>query len=123
MEVEEQWPPVVKSPMEPMSLPFARRPEPPTAGAVFCDPDGQFLLPNDTLLFLQLPTTLPLANATRVATSRQQQDGEAAKPEPKAVNKFAVAQEEVATRETVKAEEDVNPEEIADQTPYVPSDP
>lgn len=32
-----QWPPVVKSVMEPMNLAFARQPEPLNAGAVFCD--------------------------------------------------------------------------------------
>lgn len=107
MEIEEQWPPVVKSVMEPMTLPFARRPEPPTTGAIFCDANGQFHLPNDSLLFLQLPTTLPLANATRVSTAPKQQEAEPAPKQP--VNKFAVKQDE--PMEMVKKEEEAATEE------------
>ncbi|RLN32077.1 hypothetical protein BBJ28_00020209 [Nothophytophthora sp. Chile5] len=66
-QVEEQWPPVVKSVMEPMGLPFVRQPEPSSTGAVFCDATGQLVLSDDSLFFIQLPTTLPLANATRAA--------------------------------------------------------
>ncbi|RLN46861.1 hypothetical protein BBJ28_00024515 [Nothophytophthora sp. Chile5] len=65
--VEEQWPPVVKSVMEPMGLPLVRQPEPSSTGAVFCDATGQLVLADDSLFFIQLPTTLPLANATRAA--------------------------------------------------------
>ncbi|CAH0480692.1 unnamed protein product [Peronospora belbahrii] len=63
MEVEEVWPPVIKSIMEPMSLPIARPPEPESAGAVFCDATGDIVASDDSLFFVQLPTTLPLPNA------------------------------------------------------------
>ncbi|DBA04161.1 TPA: hypothetical protein N0F65_004269 [Lagenidium giganteum] len=66
MQIEEQWPPVVKDVMEPMSLPFAREPEPATTGALFADSTGQITMADDTLLFLQLPTTLPLVSAVRI---------------------------------------------------------
>lgn len=76
-----------------MSLPVARPPEPKHTGAVFHDPvrhtrgtavvitvllllithglcvvryseqEGQAVLPEDSLVFIQFPTTLPLANA------------------------------------------------------------
>ncbi|GAB9462795.1 hypothetical protein Gpo141_00000278 [Globisporangium polare] len=74
MQVEEEWPPVVKSVMAPMSLPVARQPEPEHAGAVFHDTDGRSLLPEDALIFIQFPTTLPLANA--VATLPKGKEGE-----------------------------------------------
>ncbi|KAJ0401109.1 hypothetical protein ATCC90586_001630 [Pythium insidiosum] len=104
MEIEEQWPPVLKSVMEPMSLPFARRPEPSSAGAIFADEAGQVVLENDSLLFLQLPTTLPLAHATRVGTTEKEEPKEVAAP----VNKFAVAAEPspVVEAPTPKKEDD-----------------
>ncbi|TYZ68767.1 hypothetical protein PybrP1_007014 [[Pythium] brassicae (nom. inval.)] len=63
LQVQEQWPPVVTSVMGPMSLPVARPPEPKHTGAMFHDPEGQSVLPEDALVFIQFPTTLPLANA------------------------------------------------------------
>ncbi|KAG1699137.1 hypothetical protein DVH05_014054 [Phytophthora capsici] len=63
MEVDEVWPPVVKSVMEPMSLPIVRPPEPQSAGAVFCDASGDVVAPDDSLFFIQMPTTLPLSSA------------------------------------------------------------
>lgn len=46
-----QWPPVVKSVMEPMNLAFARQPEPANAGAVFCDEvTGSFNVAGNTCL-------------------------------------------------------------------------
>ncbi|KAF4320327.1 hypothetical protein BBO99_00000479 [Phytophthora kernoviae] len=69
MQVEEQWPPVVKSDMEPMSLPIVRPPEPESAGAVFCDESGDVSIPEDSLFFIQLPTTLPLSKTTISSTN------------------------------------------------------
>ncbi|RLN50074.1 hypothetical protein BBJ29_000900 [Phytophthora kernoviae] len=69
MQVEEQWPPVVKSDMEPMSLPIVRPPEPESAGAVFCDEAGDVSIPEDSLFFIQLPTTLPLSKTTISSTN------------------------------------------------------
>lgn len=68
-EVEEVWPPVVKSVMEPMSLPIVRPPEPESAGAVFCDVAGDLVAPDDSLFFIQMPTTLPLSSAVTKAPS------------------------------------------------------
>ncbi|TMW57487.1 hypothetical protein Poli38472_003412 [Pythium oligandrum] len=110
MEIEEQWPPTMKSVMEPMTLSFARRPEPSNSGAIFCDESGQIVLPNDTLLYLQLPTTLPLASATRVGTPAD----EAKEPETKPVNKFAVASEAVDA--PVKKEEELTEEVSIDRS-------
>ncbi|KAG6576299.1 DNA-directed RNA polymerase III subunit RPC4 [Phytophthora cinnamomi] len=74
MEVEEVWPPVVKSVMEPMSLPIVRPPEPESAGAVFCDASGDLVAPDDSLFFIQMPTTLPLASATAKAVSTDEDE-------------------------------------------------
>ncbi|GMF10295.1 unnamed protein product [Phytophthora lilii] len=74
MEVEEVWPPVVKSVMEPMSLPIVRPPEPETAGAVFCDAAGDLVVPDDSLFFIQMPTTLPLASATTKSTNTDEDE-------------------------------------------------
>jgi hypothetical protein len=63
MDIEEVWPPVIKSVMEPMSLPIVRPPEPESAGAVFCDAAGDLVAPDDSLFFIQMPTTLPLSSA------------------------------------------------------------
>ncbi|KAG7397463.1 hypothetical protein PHYBOEH_000683 [Phytophthora boehmeriae] len=68
-QVEEQWPPVVKSVMEPMSLPIVRPSEPETTGAVFCDESGDVSIPEDSLFFIQLPTTLPLSKTTVSTTN------------------------------------------------------
>ncbi|ETV92650.1 hypothetical protein H310_13095 [Aphanomyces invadans] len=69
VQVEEldeptQWPPVVESPMQPMELPFGRphRHNGDAGGDVFCDDTGAFVAANDTLFFVQLPTTLPYAS-------------------------------------------------------------
>ncbi|EGZ20309.1 hypothetical protein PHYSODRAFT_245995 [Phytophthora sojae] len=87
MEVEEVWPPVVKSVMEPMSLPIVRPPEPESAGAVFCDASGDLVAPDDSLFFIQMPTTLPLAKATAKAASTDEdepmEDAEASKDQAK----------------------------------------
>ncbi|GLD96084.1 hypothetical protein PINS_up004762 [Pythium insidiosum] len=109
MEIEEQWPPVLKSVMEPMSLPFARRPEPPSAGAIFADENGQVVLENDSLLFLQLPTTLPLAHATRVGTTTEKEEPKEAAP----VNKFAVATEPSAIEPVAPKKEDDSVDDLA----------
>ncbi|KAH9131537.1 hypothetical protein LEN26_007674 [Aphanomyces euteiches] len=83
-----QWPPPIQSAMQPMELPFGR---PPTsnhtnddAGSLFCDESGEFILPNDTVLFVQLPTTLPYTKPSKdaktnttdeaTATERSQDD-------------------------------------------------
>ncbi|KAE9048128.1 hypothetical protein PR003_g736 [Phytophthora rubi] len=86
-EVEEVWPPVVKSVMEPMSLPIARPPEPESAGAVFCDASGDLVAADDSLFFIQMPTTLPLSSATAKAASTDEDepmdDADAAKAKEK----------------------------------------
>ncbi|OWZ05076.1 hypothetical protein PHMEG_00022901 [Phytophthora megakarya] len=69
MEVEEVWPPVVKSVMEPMSLPIVRPPEPDSAGVVFCDAAGDLVALDDSLFFIQMPTTLPLSSTATKSTS------------------------------------------------------
>lgn len=74
MQVEEQWPPVVKSVMEPMSLPYVRPPEPETTAAVFCDETGNVVAPDDSLFFIQLPTTLPLASVIASSTKTDDDD-------------------------------------------------
>ncbi|GMF46879.1 unnamed protein product [Phytophthora fragariaefolia] len=74
MEVEEVWPPVVKSVMEPMSLPIVRPPEPESAGAVFCDATGDLVVPDDSLFFIQMPTTLPLSSVTAKTASTDEDE-------------------------------------------------
>ncbi|KAI9905139.1 hypothetical protein PsorP6_013431 [Peronosclerospora sorghi] len=71
LAVEEQtvWPPPVKSVMEPMSLPVVRPPEPENAGSVFCDATGDLLAADDSLFFIQMPTTLPLPRAMKTANT------------------------------------------------------
>ncbi|KDO27173.1 hypothetical protein SPRG_07421 [Saprolegnia parasitica CBS 223.65] len=67
LDVEEpiQWPPVIESTMQPMCLPFGRPPkhfsvtDDEAGGAVFCDELGNFIVQDDDLFFIQLPTTLP----------------------------------------------------------------
>ncbi|KAL0591448.1 hypothetical protein ABG067_001046 [Albugo candida] len=68
-----QWPPVVKSPLEPMILPFGRGPEPQNVGELFShsSEDTQPLM-DDSIIFFQLPTTLPLAKAKRVANVKKE---------------------------------------------------
>ncbi|CAI5743851.1 unnamed protein product [Peronospora destructor] len=71
VKVEEVWPPVIKSIMEPMSLPIVRPPEPANAGAVFCDATGDIVALDDTLFFIQMPTTLPLSSAVSKSSSTE----------------------------------------------------
>ena len=73
VKVEEVWPPVIKSIMEPMSLPIARPPEPASAGAIFCDATGDIVAMDDTLFFIQMPTTLPLSSAVSKFSSTEDQ--------------------------------------------------
>ncbi|RMX67724.1 hypothetical protein KXD40_005932 [Peronospora effusa] len=73
LKVEEVWPPVIKSVMEPMSLPIVRPPEPASAGAIFCDATGDIVALDDSLFFIQMPTTLPLSSAVSKCNSTEDQ--------------------------------------------------
>ena len=74
VEEEQVWPPVVKSVMEPMSLPIVRPPEPEGAGAIFCGPSGDLVATDDSLFFIQLPTTLPLSSVVTKVTRADEDD-------------------------------------------------
>lgn len=104
IDVEEVWPPVIKSIMEPMSLPIVRPPEPEKAGAVFCDAAGDLLVSDDSLFFFQMPTTLPLSRT--VLKSRNSTDSTA---EDESVQSLEVSKEQAQ-----KLEDGVNPDEISD---------
>lgn len=58
-----------------------------SAGAVFCDASGDLVAPDDSLFFIQMPTTLPLAKATAKAASTDEdepmEDAEASKDQAK----------------------------------------
>ncbi|KAF0692418.1 Aste57867_16512 [Aphanomyces stellatus] len=77
INVEEpmQWPPEIHSVMQPMALPFGRPPKADhaneAAGDVFLDENGAFAVPNDTLFFVQLPTTLPYAQPANGADAEE----------------------------------------------------
>ncbi|KAL4175575.1 hypothetical protein KRP22_000540 [Phytophthora ramorum] len=73
-KVEEVWPPVVKSVMEPLNLPIVRPPEPENAGAVFCDGAGNLVAADDSLFFIQMPTTLPLSSAVSKSASTDEDE-------------------------------------------------
>ncbi|POM67115.1 DNA-directed RNA polymerase III complex subunit Rpc53 (predicted) [Phytophthora palmivora] len=102
MKVEEVWPPVVKSVMEPMSLPIVRPPEPDSAGAVFCDAAGDLVTPDDSLFFIQMPTTLPLSSVVTKTVSTDEDES-------------MESTNEVKDQEAKKAKENKNP----DESPYV----
>ncbi|CAI5732468.1 unnamed protein product [Hyaloperonospora brassicae] len=74
VEEEQVWPPVIKSVMEPMSLPIVRPPEPESAGAIFCGPSGDLVAMDDSLFFIQLPTTLPLSSVVTKVTKADEDD-------------------------------------------------
>ncbi|KAG3118035.1 hypothetical protein PI124_g4365 [Phytophthora idaei] len=102
MEVEEVWPPVVKSVMEPMSLPIVRPPEPESAGAVFCDAAGDLVAPDDSLFFIQMPTTLPLSSAVTKAPNASTDEDE------------SMESANESKEDAKKAKESKNPEDSPD---------
>uniref|UniRef100_A0AAV1V4K6 DNA-directed RNA polymerase III subunit RPC4 n=1 Tax=Peronospora matthiolae TaxID=2874970 RepID=A0AAV1V4K6_9STRA len=101
VEEEHVWPPVVKSVMEPMSLPIVRPPEPDGAGAIFCDPSGDMVAMDDSLFFIQMPTTLPLSSVVTKTTKTDEDD-----PMGSA--------EDVNDEEAKKTKENTNPDDSPD---------
>ncbi|ETV81547.1 hypothetical protein, variant [Aphanomyces astaci] len=81
VEVPIQWPPPIESAMQPMELPFGRPPQHTNdaGGDVFCDETGAFVVGNDTLFFVQLPTTLPytapLSGVGKETASKSSENG------------------------------------------------
>lgn len=116
LELKQQWPPVIKSNMQPMELPFARQPEPENAAAVFCDAMGQPVLPDDSLLFLQLPTTLPLSKVARVSSASEESVVKQEKQEPGASASLSTGQERSIHTTTQKVEETGNGDQNGSDT-------
>lgn len=69
------WPPVLSSEYQPVTLPFGKPKDiiyPNGDKAIFCDTFGNGLLDNDALIFVQLPTRIPIessSDATPAAAS------------------------------------------------------